>query len=103
SYLSEEEWRSGCRVGMLYNVCQEERALSASSLTPEEAKAKVLDHWHQLNALALWRFPKDQNLAHEGLLYVLKHLEAEDWRRVRPGRAPAVFAFPEHDAALALE
>jgi hypothetical protein len=65
---------------MLFNVSQEERA---SSLTPDEAKAKVLDHWHQLDALALRCFPKDQNLAHEGLLYVLKHLEAEDWRRVR--------------------
>ncbi|MGH9894390.1 MAG: hypothetical protein ACREA0_20880, partial [bacterium] len=68
---------------MLRNVSQEERAPSASSLTPDEAKAKVLDHWHQLDALARRRFPKDQNLAHEGLLYVLKHLEAEDWRRVR--------------------
>jgi hypothetical protein len=65
---------------MLFNVSQEERA---SSLTPDEAKAKVLDHWYQLDALARRRFPKDQNLAHEGLLYVLKHLEAEDWRRVR--------------------
>jgi DNA-directed RNA polymerase specialized sigma24 family protein len=68
---------------MLYNVCQEERAPPASPLTPEEAKAKVLDHWNQLDAMARRRFPKDQNLAHEGLLYVLKHLEAEDWRRVR--------------------
>jgi hypothetical protein len=32
---------------MLFNVSQEERAPSASSLTPDEAKAKVLDHWHQ--------------------------------------------------------
>jgi hypothetical protein len=68
---------------MLYNVSQEERAPPASLLTPDEAKAKVLDHWHRLDALARRRFPKDQNLAHEGLLYVLKHLEAEDWRRVR--------------------
>ncbi|MGH8626953.1 MAG: hypothetical protein ACREYC_17390 [Gammaproteobacteria bacterium] len=90
-------------VGRLFNVSQEERAPCASPLTPEEAKALMLDHWHQLDALARRRFPKHQNLAHEGLLYVLKHLEAEDWRRVRPGRAPAVFAFPEHDAALALE
>ncbi|MGH8612899.1 MAG: hypothetical protein ACREYF_12980 [Gammaproteobacteria bacterium] len=68
---------------MVFNVSQQERAPPASPLTPDEAKAKVLDHWHQLDALAQRRFPKDQNMAHEGLLYVLKHLETEDWRRVR--------------------
>lgn len=68
---------------MLHNVSQHERAPCASSLTPDEAKAQVLDHWYQLDALARRRFPKDENLAHEGLLYVLKHLEAEDWGRVR--------------------
>ncbi len=68
---------------MWHNVSQQERAPPTSLLTPDEAKAKVLDHWHQLDALARRRFPKDENLAHEGLLYVLKHLEAEDWRRVR--------------------
>jgi hypothetical protein len=76
---------------MLFNVSQEERAPCASSLTPDEAKAKVLDHWHQLDAMARRRFPKDQNLAHEGLLYVLKHLEAGDWRRVRAWRAQGSF------------
>lgn len=67
----------------MVKISEEERAPPASPLTPDEAKAKVLDHWYQLDALARRRFPKDQNLAHEGLLYVLKHLEAEDWRRVR--------------------
>lgn len=76
---------------MLFNVSQEERAPCASSLTPDEAKAKVLDHWHQLDALARRRFPKDSNLAHEGLLYVLKHLEAEDWRRVRAWQGSGQF------------
>lgn len=76
---------------MLFNVSQEERAPYACPLTPEEAKAKVLDHWHQLDTLARRRFPKDQKLAHEGLLYVLKHLEAEDWRRVRTCHALGQF------------
>lgn len=76
---------------MLHNVSQEERAPPTSPLTPDEAKAKVLDHWHQLDALARWRFPKDQNLAHEGLLYVLKHLEAGDWRRVRTWQGSGQF------------
>jgi hypothetical protein len=76
---------------MLHNVSQEERALCASSLTPDEAKARVLDHWHQLDALAQRRFPRDQNLAHEGLLYVLKHLEAEDWQRVRTWQGSGQF------------
>lgn len=53
------------------------------ALTPEEAKSKVLGHWQRLDALARRRFPRDENLAHEGLLYVMNQLEADDWRRVR--------------------
>lgn len=64
---------------MLFNVSQE-GARPARALSHPR---RQLDHWHQLDALARRRFPKDQNLAHEGLLYVLRHLEAEDWRRVR--------------------
>ena len=52
------------------------------ALAPEEAKRKVLEHWQRLDALARRRFPKDENLAHEGLLYVMDRLEAESWRRV---------------------
>jgi hypothetical protein len=33
--------------------------------------------------LSKWRFPKSENLAHEGLLYVLENLEANEWKRVR--------------------
>ncbi|MGH8607850.1 MAG: hypothetical protein ACREX9_10665 [Gammaproteobacteria bacterium] len=32
---------------MLFNVSQQERAPSACPFTVDEAKAKVLDHWHQ--------------------------------------------------------
>lgn len=53
------------------------------ALAPEEAKRKVLEHWQRLDALASRRFPKDENLAHEGLLYVMDRLEADGWRRVR--------------------
>ncbi len=53
------------------------------ALAPEEAKRKVLEHWQRLDALASRCFPKDENLAHEGLLYVMGRLEADGWRRVR--------------------
>ena len=53
------------------------------ALAPQEAKRKVLEHWQRLDALAKRRFPRDENLAHEGLLYVMDRLEAESWRRVR--------------------
>ncbi len=52
------------------------------SITPEQAKAKVFEHWDHLNGLAKRCFPKDENLAHEALLYMLKSLEADHWRRV---------------------
>ena len=57
-------------------------APSESSITHEQAKAKVIEHWGHLDALAKRRFPKDENLAHEALLYVLKSLEADEWKRV---------------------
>jgi hypothetical protein len=49
----------------------------------QQAKAKVLEHWNYLDALSKRRFPKSENLAHEGLLYVLENLEANEWKRVR--------------------
>jgi len=52
------------------------------ALAPEEAKRKVLEHWQRLDTLARRRFPRNENLAHEGLLYVMDRLEAESWRRV---------------------
>jgi hypothetical protein len=52
-------------------------------MTPEQAKAKVLEHWNYLDALSKRRFPKSENLAHERLLYVLENLEANEWKRVR--------------------
>jgi hypothetical protein len=66
-------------------------APSESSITPEQAKAKVVEHWYHLDALAKRRFPKDENLAHEALLYVLKSLEADDWRRVCTWRGVGSF------------
>ena len=46
----------------------------------QQAKAKVLEHWIYLDALSKRRFPKSENLAHEGLLYVLENLEANGWK-----------------------
>jgi hypothetical protein len=68
-----------------------ETALSESPITSEQAKAKVFEHWGHLDALAKRRFPKDENLAHEALLYMLKNLEADDWRRVCTWRGSGHF------------
>jgi hypothetical protein len=57
--------------------------LAEPLLTVEQAKEKVFEHWKQLNVLSRRRFPSDENLALEGLNYVLKKLEANDWQRVR--------------------
>jgi len=51
--------------------------------TPAYAKEQVFAHWSHLEALCKRRFPNSENLAHEGLLYVLEQLEAEEWQRVR--------------------
>jgi hypothetical protein len=68
-----------------------ETAPSELSITPEQAKAKVFEHWGHLDALAKRRFPKDENLAHEALLYVLRNLEADHWRRVCTWRGSGQF------------
>jgi hypothetical protein len=60
----------------------QETTPSELSITSEQAKVKVFEHWDHLNGLAKRRFPKDENLAHEALLYVLKGLEADEWKRV---------------------
>jgi hypothetical protein len=64
----------------------QETTPSELSITSEQAKVKVFEHWDHLNSLAEQRFPKDENLAHEALLYVLKGLEADEWKRVRTWR-----------------
>jgi hypothetical protein len=60
----------------------QETTPSELSIMSEQAKVKVFEHWDHLNGLAKRRFPKDENLAHEALLYVLKGLEADEWKRV---------------------
>lgn len=61
----------------------QETALANPSLTIEEAKQKVFDHWAQIQALSKRRFPQSENLAEEAMGYLLVHLEANNWRRVR--------------------
>lgn len=51
--------------------------------TAAQAKEQVFDHWSHLEKLCQRRFPGSENLAHEGLLYVLEHLETDNWQRVR--------------------
>jgi hypothetical protein len=81
----EELLEEGGEVGVRETVPAE------FSIMPEQAKAKVFEHWGQLDALARRRFPKDENLAHEALLYVLRNLEADHWRRVCTWRGSGHF------------
>ena len=57
-------------------------------LTADEAKSQVFAHWKYLEKLAGKRFPKDENLGHEALLFILQHLESDQWQRIRswPGQ-----------------
>lgn len=64
-------------VAMLYNNKPEQLK------TPEQAKEQVFANWSRLEDLCKRRFPTSENLAHEGLLYVLEQLEANEWQRVR--------------------
>lgn len=52
-------------------------------LSPAKAKAMVLSHWNYLDRLSQRRFPLSENLAHEGLLFILEQLEKDDWHRIR--------------------
>lgn len=52
-------------------------------MSPEEAKKKVFDYWDQLGALSKRRFPKNENLSEEALLYLINRLEADEWKRIR--------------------
>ena len=61
----------------------QETVSAGPSLTTEEAKQKVFDHWDQIQALSRRRFPKSENLAEEALEYLLVHLQANNWRRIR--------------------
>lgn len=56
---------------------------ATDSMSPEHAKKRVFDHWSRLEDLCSRRFPNNENLAHEGLMYVLEQLERDRWRRVR--------------------
>lgn len=49
----------------------------------DQAKKIFFEHWAYLEALAKRRFPYSENLAHESVHYMLNHLEADNWRRIR--------------------
>lgn len=63
--------------------------LANTVLTAEQAKKEVFEHWEHLKRLSRKRFPHDENLALEGLDYVLQSLEANDWQRVRAWQGQA--------------
>ena len=51
-------------------------------LTPASARSRVFEHWDDLNDLCQRRFPRSENLAHQGLLYAIDRLEQDGWKRV---------------------
>ena len=57
--------------------------VSHDALDPEEAKKKVFEYWKQLEALSKRRFPQNDNLSQEALLYIVDKLETDRWKRIR--------------------
>jgi DNA-directed RNA polymerase specialized sigma24 family protein len=69
-------------------------SVSAVGLSSGEAQALVFDtkHWRVLNALVARRYPDNDNLADEALMYVLDKLEEDHWKRVRGWRGCSSFS-----------
>ncbi len=61
------------------------------SCNPDQAKKLVFEHWKQLDRQCKRRFPQNENLAHEALLFVLKHLEVNEWQRIRTWKGSGRF------------
>jgi DNA-directed RNA polymerase specialized sigma24 family protein len=66
--------------------------VESSRLTPDGARQAVLSRWKLLEDLSRKRFPGDSNLADEALLFVLDHLQGNEWRRVRNWQASGEFS-----------
>jgi RNA polymerase sigma factor (sigma-70 family) len=60
-------------------------------LDPDDAKQLVFDQWQFLSRLAERRFPNDDSMAQEALLFVLEKLEAGEWKRVRAWEGQGAF------------
>jgi hypothetical protein len=60
-------------------------------LDEENAKQLVFDQWKFLSRLAERRFPKDDSMAQEALLFVLEKLETGQWKRVRAWEGQGAF------------
>lgn len=61
-------------------------------LKPEHAEVKIHEHWSKLEGLARRRFPGDENLADEALLYVLEALRADRYKRLCTWEGKSQFA-----------
>lgn len=71
-----------------------ENQLKASLNLPldaDDAKQLVFDQWQFLSRLAERRFPNDDSMAQESLLFVLEKLEAGEWKRVRAWEGQGAF------------
>ncbi len=71
-----------------------ENQLKASLNLPldaDDAKQLVFDQWQFLSRLAERRFPNDDSMAQEALLFVLEKLEAGEWKRVRAWEGQGAF------------
>ena len=62
-----------------------------SVLDAATAKDQVFAHWKHLEKMAQQKFPKDENLGHEALLFILQRLEADQWRRIRSWQGKGEF------------
>jgi hypothetical protein len=60
-------------------------------LDVDDAKQLVFDQWQFLSRLAERRFPNDDNMAQEALLFVLGKLEVDQWKRVRAWEGQGAF------------
>jgi hypothetical protein len=71
-----------------------ENQLKASLNLPldaDDAKQLVFDQWQFLSRLAERRFPNDDSMAQESLLFVLEKLETGEWKRVRAWEGQGAF------------
>ena len=55
----------------------------AAGMTATEAKMEVNAQLERIDKLSRQHFRYDENLAHEGFIFVLDKLEADNWKRIR--------------------
>lgn len=64
---------------------------SLSILDATTAKDQVFAHWKHLERMAQQKFPTDENLGHEAMLFILQKLETDQWQRIRSWQGKGEF------------